>query len=195
MAESGKRREGWWSDYTGSFRAGPQRIFHVVAEGGSLYIRSQGGLFRAYIPVGPDRFTRPASGARMSFVRSAEGQVNGLMLEQGGHVYRGTRTPAPAAMQQILPAGAATAYLGRYVAPRFLRAAVEFNVRETAGQLMIRSTSVDWQPIFPVPGQTDRFRYDVPAELQFERDASGSVTGLVLHENGELRAARQPLVP
>ena len=66
---------------------------------------------------------------------------------------------------------------------------------ETAGQLMIRSTIVDWQPIFPVAGQADRFRYDVPAELQFERDASGAVTGLVLRENGELRAARLPLLP
>ena len=131
----------------------------------------------------------------MSFERSAEGQVNGLMLEQGGRVFRGARTTAPVAMQQILPAGAAAAYVGRYAAPRFLRSAIEFNVRETAGQLMIRSTTVDWQPIFPVAGQTDRFRYDVPAELQFERDASGSVTGLVLHENGELRAARQPLLP
>ena len=182
-------------DYTGSFRVSQERIFHVVADGGSLYVRSQGGLFRAYIPVGPDRFTRPAGGARISFTRSPEGPVNALMLEQGGRVFRGTRIAAAEAAQQILPAGAATAYLGRYVAPRFLRSAVEFNVRETAGQLMIRSTTVDWQPIFPVAGQTDRFRYDVPAELQFERDASGSVTGLVLHENGELRAARQPLLP
>ena len=182
-------------DYAGSFRVSPHRIFHVVAEGGSLYIRSQVGLFRAYIPVGPDRFTRPAGGARVSFTRSAEGQINELMLEQGGRVFRGARAATPVATQQILPAGAATAYVGRYVAPRFLRTAVEFNVRETAGQLMIRSTTVDWQPIFPVASQPDRFRYDVPAELQFERDANGSVTGLVLHENGDLRAARQPLLP
>ena len=60
----------------------------------------------------------------------------------------------------------------------------------------VRTTApVATQQIFPVAGQPDRFRYDVPAELQFERDASGSVTGLVLHENGELRAARQPLLP
>lgn len=179
------------ADYAGSFRVSTERIAHVAVDGGALLVRSNGNIFRAYVPVGPDRFTRPAGGARVTFARSSDGTVSALTLEQSGRVYRALRTDAPVVTQPILPPGVAAAYAGRYVATRFLRSAVEFNVQETEGQLMIRSTTVDWQPVFPVEGKADRFRYDVPAQLQFERDAAGAVTGLVLLENGELRAARQ----
>ena len=183
------------ADYAGSFRVSPERIVHVAVDGDALVVRSPQNVFRAYVPVGPDRFTRPAGGARISFARAADGQVNALTLEQGGRVFRALRTDAPVVKQPVLAPGVAAMYVGKYLATRFLRTPVEFNVRETSGQLMIRSTTVDWQAVFPVPGQADRFRYDVPAELQFERDAAGAVTGLVLLENGELRASRQPATP
>lgn len=183
------------ANYAGSFRVHPERIFHVAIDGGRLLMRSNRGVFRAYVPVGPDRFTRPAGGARMTFGRAADGQVNVATLEQGGRVFRGLRTDAAVVTQPFLPADVASAYVGRYLATRFLRPAIEFNVRNDAGQLMVRSSTVDWQPVFPVPGHADRFRYDVPAELQFERGAAGAVTGVVLHENGEMRAARQPASP
>lgn len=179
------------ADYAGSFRATAELVFHVAVDGGALLVRSDRNIFRAYVPVGPDRFTRPAGGARITFARSAGGQVQSLTLEQSGRVFQAARTDAPVVTQPIMPPGVAAAYAGRYVATRLLRSAVEFNVQETEGQLMIRSTTVDWQPVFPVEGKADRFRYDVPAQLQFERDAAGAVTGLVLLENGELRAARQ----
>ena len=46
-------------------------------------------------------------------------------------------------------------------------------------------------PVFPVEGARDRFFYDfVKAELQFERDASGKATTLVLHQDGVFRMER-----
>jgi hypothetical protein len=43
-----------------------------------------------------------------------------------------------------------------------------------------------------VAGKADRFAWDVvAAELQFERDAGGAVTALVLHQDGRtIRALR-----
>lgn len=49
------------------------------------------------------------------------------------------------------------------------------------------------QPVFPIfASAKDRFFYKiVDAHLDFERDASGKVVAVVLHQNGrDLRAAR-----
>ncbi|MEO6625128.1 MAG: serine hydrolase domain-containing protein, partial [Burkholderiaceae bacterium] len=127
------------ADYAGSFRVSPERIVHVAVDAEALVVRSPQNVFRAYVPVGPDRFTRPAGGARISFARAADGQINTLTLEQGGRVFRAVRTDAPVIQQPVLGPGVAAMYVGKYLAPRFLRTPVEFNVRETSGQLMIRS--------------------------------------------------------
>ena len=45
--------------------------------------------------------------------------------------------------------------------------------------------------VYPVPGRVDRFAYDVvPAQLQFERFGNGSVSRLVLHQNGQVPAEK-----
>lgn len=51
--------------YVGVYQVNPELSFSVVAYAGSLYVRSTNGVFRAYIAVAPDRFTRPAGGARI----------------------------------------------------------------------------------------------------------------------------------
>ncbi|MGT2429819.1 hypothetical protein ACU4HD_15760 [Cupriavidus basilensis] len=49
------------------------------------------------------------------------------------------------------------------------------------------------RPVFPVAAQADRFVYENGlAQLQFERDAAGQVTGVVLYESGVIRLRRMP---
>ena len=120
----------------------------------------------------------------------------GASLAQYGRLTTATRTTDPVPQQAVLPPTAARAYVGRFVMARLLRAPVEFDVTELDGQLMVRSSAVASQPVFPMAGRADRFHYEgVRAELQFERDASGQVVALVLHENGEMRALRSPAGP
>ena len=176
----------------GVYRADSGLALTVTLDDGRLYLRSRGGVFRAYIAVAPDSFTRPAGGARIDFEREGT-RVTGLALEQAGNRFKATRTAQPAPAQVVLRADAAQAFVGRFVVANASGPKIEFDVRDEHGQLMVRSTRFPWDPVIPVPGEVDRFRYDNPdAELQFERDAAGRVVALVLHQRGQLRALRAP---
>jgi serine-type D-Ala-D-Ala carboxypeptidase/endopeptidase len=181
--------------YAGVFRVDPELALVSVVQDGVLHVRSTGSVFRAYVPVAPDVFARPAGGAELRFARR-DGAVVALELAQYGRVTPATRTTDPVPQQVVLAAGAAGAYVGRYQVARLLRSPIEFDVTDLDGQLLVRSSAFASQPVFPMAGRVDRFRYESPqAELQFERDAAGRVVALVLHENGTLRAVRTASVP
>ena len=88
----------------------------------------------------------------------------------------------------MVPTAQQQAYVGRFHLTRMLRRNLDFDVRAEDGQLVVRSSNWPRRPVFPIAGQPDRFAYENgKAELQFERDASGKVVALVLHENGVMR--------
>ena len=183
------------AEFAGVFRVDPELALVCVVHEGALYVRATGSVFRAYIAVAPDVFARPAGGAEISFARR-DGAVVGASLAQYGRLTTAARTAEPVPQQAVLAPAAARAYVGRFVMARLLRTPVEFDVVELDGQLMVRSSAVASQPVFPMAGRADRFHYEgVRAELQFERDAAGQVVALVLHENGEMRALRSPSGP
>jgi len=64
-------------------------------------------------------------------------------------------------------------------------------VTTESGQLFAELTG---QPRFPVyPESETKFYYTVvEAQITFEVDESGEVTGLVLHQNGDHRARKLP---
>ncbi len=178
------------ADYRGVYRVDPELALVCVVQHGALQVRSTGGVFRAFVPVAPDVFTRPAGGAQLTFLRR-DGVVVAATVAQSGNRTTGQRGSDAAPDDAVLARGAATAYVGRYVATRAFRSAVEFDVEDLDGQLVVRSSAFPRQPVFPMAGRVDRFHYEGGrAELQFERDAGGRMSGLVLHENGEIRAAR-----
>ena len=176
--------------YAGIYRVDPELAFICVVQDGQLLVRSTRNIFRAYIAVASDVFTRPAGGVQLTFVRQHDGIV-ALRLEQGGNTTDAQRTLEAVPLQPLLSAELARAYAGRYVATRFLAPPIEFDVRVDGGQMLVKGGNYPRVPTFPIPGQLDRFRYEnAPAELQFERDAGGQATALVLHENGALRALK-----
>ncbi len=174
----------------GVYRVDDDQELTVVSEGGALYIRSRGNVFRAYVPVAPGNFIRAAGGVRITFERRGE-QVRGLTLEQAGSRVLATRMAQTVPQQAVLRAGLASAYVGRFVVANPGGPPIAFDVRDEDGQLMVRSTRFPWEPVWPMAGKIDRFRYNIPdAELQFERDPAGQVAALVLHQRGELRALK-----
>ena len=180
----------------GIYEVNPELRLFVTVVDGRLQVRARGSVFRAYLPVAPDVFTRPAGGARIVFERDAGGAVAGLTLEQAGNRYRAARTSDPAPRPEVLAQGRAQDFVGRYRSAAVDGVTIGFSVRSEAGQLLVRSSRFPWEPVLPLQGQADRFRYDLPgAELQFERDAQGKVVAMVLHQRGELRATRVDAQP
>lgn len=77
-----------------------------------------------------------------------------------------------------------TSVLGRYVGEYELTPAFHITVTQEGTGLFIQATG---QPKFPIyaESETDFFLKVVDAQLTFVRDSAGTVTGLVLHQNGQ----------
>jgi hypothetical protein len=79
-------------------------------------------------------------------------------------------------------------YVGRYqLAPQFV-----LEVSVVDGKLYVHPTG---QPVLRLWAETETrfFLKEVDAVIDFERDASGATTGLVLHQNGrDMPARREP---
>ncbi|MGH9147012.1 MAG: DUF3471 domain-containing protein, partial [Vicinamibacterales bacterium] len=75
--------------------------------------------------------------------------------------------------------------LNRYIGEYELAPAFHVVVTREAANLFVQATG---QPRFPVFGESDStfFLKVVDAQISFERDTTGTVRGLVLHQNGQV---------
>ncbi len=172
------------AEYAGVYRIGKRTALSFVVQDGVLYTRYTGQPFVALAASEPDVFTLAARG-RIVFERDG-GRIVGLTMSSRGSELHALRTAEPLPPRATLPEAQLHDFVGRYQG-----GALSFDVQANAGVLMVKLGSQPRFPVFPVADKPDRFAYDVvQAELQFERYASGEVRALVLHQNGEQRAAR-----
>lgn len=177
--------------YAGLYRIDKAMALTFVPQDGKLYGRLTGQAFEALTPTGKDTFAFPAYGALFTFARDGD-KVSAVKLAQNGGVLLGKRSADPVPARALVPATEQEAYLGRYNLAAPGAPAMDFLVTRHHGALAVKLGQQDRYPVFPVEGKPDRFAYDiVQAQLQFERDASGKVTALVLHQNGVHRVARE----
>jgi serine-type D-Ala-D-Ala carboxypeptidase/endopeptidase len=172
-------------DYAGVYRSDDGAALTLVVQDGALWARPVGLGFERLQGAGDDRFTR-RNLTLYEFDR-VDGQVQGLRSSGGGveRSFRRTAEPAPAVARQS--AELLQAYVGRYSG-----SGLDFSVQQQDGVLRVKLGDQPRFPVFPVPGDPDRFAYDVvQAELQFERYANGQVRALVLHQNGARRSAQR----
>lgn len=155
------------------------RFTAVLGPHHQLELRLTGQPFILMHPIAPDRFAATVVAAEFEFTRDHAGHLDGVVLHQNGHTVSARRTDEPAPHVIFLSPDKLGEYLGHY---QLTQTAV-FDVTTRAGHLFVKLTG---QPAFPVfCTAPDEFVYDVvPAALTFERDANGSVTAVVLHQNG-----------
>ena len=179
------------ADYAGVFRISPKAAFTFVVQDGKLYGRLTGQRFAPLTPSAPDTFMFPGVGAEFGFTRS-EGRVAAVTLRQNGGILAARLVPEPPPERAVLAELTQEAYGGDYAVERPGAGLTGFKVLVSAGQMFIQPSGQAMMPVFPVPGQPDRYAWDVvQAEVAFERNGDGSVRALVLHQNGvALRAAR-----
>ena len=183
-------------DYAGEYRVDAHTHFVFVAQGQALEGRITGQPFNPLTAAAPDVFTFPEVGAEFTFTRE-NGKVTAVTLHQRGMELKGRRTVAPAPALAHDPALTQEAIGGDYVVDNPLSPPMRFEVMARNGQLLIHLNEQPLLPVFPVPGRADCYASDVvAAEFQFERDAKGRLSALVLHQNGNaLRAPRQSDAP
>ena len=176
-------------EYVGIYQAKQENLTFTVSRlGDRLQAQLAGQPFASIYPSSKDHFFYRVVDAQIDFTRGANGKVNAMVLHQNGAtivaVRPGMRAPA---LQQptfppIIPLDSQTlaSYVGTYTAGEGL----QFVVTLQGNQLTVQLTG---QPSFPVYSSAkDKFYYKiVNAQIDFERDANGSVTDLILHQNGQ----------
>lgn len=171
-------------DYPGVYRVGDNASYLVTLQNGMLLGRYSGQPYAMLQPSGTDEFTVERR-AQVRFIREA-GAVQGVQIHGSGTQIDGKRTNEPPPAVATLSDELLQPYVGRYQSPT-----LSFDVRASNGQLSVKLGSGSRTLVFPVDGTPDRFAYDTfKAELAFERFTTGKVRGLVLHQNGRLRAEK-----
>ena len=140
-------------------------------------------------PSAPNEFFAKAVRASVSFTRDPNGVVTGLVLHQNGDrtAPKLSASELPPEPQEIaFDAATSGDYVGKY---QFDFGAV-LDVVLKSDHLEAQLTGQAAFPIFA--SSKDKFFYKVvDAQLDFERDGSGKVIAVVLHQNGrDVRAPR-----
>ncbi len=183
------------AQYVGNYQLAPGVALSITAADGGLHAQVSGQAGAAVYPGKPDEFTYRVIEARLQFQRDSEGKVNGVVLHQGGHAMQAPRmaveaaAPSPAHPPEInLPPETLRQFVGNYqLAPGFMLA-----VSEAGGQLFIQATGQGRSAVF-ASAPNEVFSKIAALRIVFQRDAGGSVTGLVLHQAGqEIAAPRRP---
>ena len=177
------RYAGTYATADGSLR------FTFVRDGDHLTAQLTGQPVAPVFPVGTDHFVYHLVPASYRFLRAPGGEINGVALFQGGQSVLAARLDAAGKPLGPLPADGfppvvaldpaqLDAFTGAYVNKR-----QTFRITRDANGLSAKLNDQAAAPIFAMG--SDRFFYKiVDAELEFTRDPSGRVNGVILHQNG-----------
>ncbi len=176
-------------EYVGIYKARQENLtFTVSRVGDRLEAQLTGQPFANIYPSSQDHFFYRVVNAQIDFTRSTNGKVNAFVLHQNGATIVAVRPGmrAPPIQQPAFPPIVAldAQTLGGYVGTYTAGQGLQFVVTLQGNQLMVQLTG---QPSFPVYSSAkDKFYYKiVNAQIDFERDANGDVTDLILHQNGQ----------
>ncbi len=150
-----------------------------VEDNGSFWHNGQTGGFHAYIG-----FHRP-SGTRVVVLANAAVSIDDI----GAHLLNGSSLAVPPRPRKelVLAPAILEAYVGRYE----LAADFILTVRRDGDHLKVQATGQPELTVF-AESETGFFYKAVEASLTFHKNASGRVTGLTLHQNGDQVARRLP---
>ncbi len=159
-------------------------------EGAKLFAQRQGGAKTEIYAASATEFFLGDNPARFTFLKDAAGRVTGLRIQGRigpAQVFARTDKPLPAARKEItLDPKLYDRLAGDYeLAPNFL-----LTILRRGDKLISRATGQAEVELFP-ESETRFFLKVVDAAVDFTLDASGRVTGLVLHQGGQDLPARK----
>ena len=175
--------------YIGRYPLSPAFAIDIKELNGTLRGQATGQPEFGLRAVAVDRFAIVGVPAEISFERGPDGKVTALVLHQNGLDQRAVRGELPPPPKEvILPPVVLRDYVGEYpLTPQFA-----LTITETDGALFAQATGQGKNPLFA--SARDEFFYKVVnAQITFQREPGGKVTGLVLHQNGlSLPAKKKP---
>jgi CubicO group peptidase (beta-lactamase class C family) len=178
------------NEYLGTYQFGGQLEVKVFLTGNQLYAQGTGEQAFPIFPSASDEFFAKVGLIRISFTRDDNGGVAGMVIHQhGDHTLPklGVTGAAPEPKETALSPAKLQDYVGQY---QFSFGAV-LAITVKDAQLQAQFTGQPAAPIYA--SAADKFFYKiVDAQLDFERDKSGKVVAVMLHQNDQnLRAPRK----
>lgn len=168
----------------GVYQINEREAYHIRRDGAKLTFQRNGGRQNEFFPLSPTVFFFDKEGfERVTFTKDAAGKVTGLKVTRRfGPPTAAARTdkPLPKEREAIkLPAEVLERYVGVYeLAPTF-----SIEILRRGEQLFAQATGQQELEIFP-SSEKLFFPRAVDAQLEFQTDAGGKVTGVILHQNG-----------
>ncbi len=173
-------------DYVGPYKINESEYRKIISINDTLHSQRSGGP-SVILPYEKDKFYFDYDNTiTLKFVRDDDGKVIAHVIHQGGIDERAERVTGPLA--DSIMAGPKQAevdpaiyddYVGEYeLGPGFI-----LTVRTRDQRIFTEATGQSESEIFPT-SETEFFLKVVDAQLTFQRDDSGTVTGVILHQGG-----------
>jgi serine-type D-Ala-D-Ala carboxypeptidase/endopeptidase len=168
--------------YVGYYELAPGSVFHITREAGQLFAQLTGqDRFPVYAEA-EDRFFYRIVDAQLTFKKNDKGEVDGLVLHQGGDK-PARRLPADYKPKQRKEVEVDPKILEDYAGRYEFAPGVVLDVAARDGALFARLTGQDEFQVYP-ESQAKFFYKVVDAQLTFIKDKDDNVTGLILHQFG-----------
>jgi CubicO group peptidase (beta-lactamase class C family) len=174
--------------YVGEYELAPTFSIVVTLEAGALFLQATAQPKFPMFAESETTFFLRVVDAQVSFTKDDTGAVTGLILHQNGANQPGRRISSDVPDPPDLTGGRIEVevaqdiletYVGEYeLAPGFL---VVVTLED--GALFGQPTGQGKFGLFP-ESETEFFLRAVDAQVSFTKDASGNVTGMILHQSG-----------
>jgi hypothetical protein len=161
-----------FATYSGRYREG-DNMFIMTSEAGRYYFQYTNESRFEMIPISASKFWAPIVDAEATFVKDDSGTIN-LVCRQNGVDGTFKRVASP-----VLDPAVLDKYAGTYrLSPQEV-----FTIKRDGARIFAQLTG---QPAFELfaDSDTEFFYQDVKARITFEKDSSGRVAKLVLHQDG-----------
>jgi CubicO group peptidase (beta-lactamase class C family) len=174
----------------GVYESDSDQPISITHEGSTIYCQSSGNARQEIMAASRSELYFADSPARIRIVRNEKGEVTGFRLVQRigpAQIYLKTAKPLPSPRREVaVDSGILDEYVGDYeLAPSFI-----ITITHEKGHLISRATGQPEVELF-AESPTKFFLKAVVAQVEFTRDASGKVTGLVLSQGGQILPARK----
>ncbi|MEM9531270.1 MAG: serine hydrolase [Pseudomonadota bacterium] len=181
---------GNFDAYVGAYEAAPGMVLTFFVEDNQLFGQATGQGAFPLTPGDEHQFTFAPADIAITFDEFGDDKAQRMVLLQAGRTTRAPRVADEKGIQRRavipVPADRLADFEGQYQ----LTPLAVIDVEARDGQLFARLTGQAAFPVFPFA--EDEFFYKVvDAELHFERDDAGAVTGVTLVQGGRQFAPRK----
>jgi len=175
----------------GVYQINERETYSVRSSGGKLTIQRGGGGENPVFPLSATEFFYDAEAPeRLAFTKDAGGKITGLKVTRRiGPPTVAARTEKPLAKGRVA-IKLAPDVLERYVGVYELAPTFSITVTRRGEQLFGQPTNQSESELF-AESEAMFFLKVVDAQVEFQKDAEGKVTGLTLHQGGRKMPGRK----